>query len=417
MSIHIFEEDGLESVDINEMFRGAPSVSTPIQEARVARFAEAVGRVARGQGSLRQIKEAMDSSQFQFYMGDLLQRRTYQKYMRMRDNWRPYVRIDNSIRDFRPVARYWMHGGAGAAPFLQENENYELDAVSGEGTQYQVAKYGKKFGITWEAIINDDLGLLRDFPDRLAESAVNTEDAFVARLYAQTGGPRTTVFANTASVSGSGLLQIRQPANRLAASSQFNTVADQQISLDSLRAAIQQIRTQVIPEDDDNLPIMTGPLHLIIPQDLEAAVRHLFSAYEIRMGVAGGDTRGAAVGRGSNQYEFRMNNDIPSMVRLHVNPWLDIVHGSAQNTAWYLIAYPGNSRPGLEVGRLRGYTTPQIFMRANDAMRIGGGMGRSSVNDGSFDKDTMEYKMRGVIGGVVRDRRMMLASAGTGSPP
>ena len=109
--------------------------------------------------------------------------------MRRRGNWRPYVRVDNTIRDFRPVARYWMHGGETAAPFLQENEQYAYDAVAGTGTQYQVAKYGKLFGITWEAIINDDLGLLRDFPDRLAESATNTEDAFVTRLYCGPGGP------------------------------------------------------------------------------------------------------------------------------------------------------------------------------------------------------------------------------------
>ena len=51
-------------------------------------------------------------------------------------------------------------------------------------------------------------------------------------------------------------------------------------------------------------------------------------------------------------------------------------------------------------------------MRASDSMRIGGGSGRG-MNEGSFNNDTMDYKMRGTLGGVVRDRRMLLASKGT----
>ena len=418
MSIPIFDEPGVQNIAAHEMFPRRPRVSEEEHSYRMRQITDAWRQVEEG-GSrgLIDIMEQMDSSTFQFYMGDVLDRRTYMKYDRMRGNWRPYVREDASIRDFRQVERYWMHGGAETAPFLQENEQYSYDAVSGDHVGYRLAKYGKLFGITWEALINDDLGLLRDFPERLAESAANTESRFVTGLYADSGGPldsgdqaafRTTTAASADSSGNPTRAGQTGIANFLRANADIGTADNAPISLDALRAAAHQLRTQRVFEDDDDLPINVGRLHLVIPQRLEVVVRHPFSARELRQGVVG--TPNTAYS-GSQEYEAIYANDIPSMFRLHVNPWLDVLDPNGKG--WYVFAYPGNSHPPLEVGYLRGHRRPRIFMRAMDAVRVGGGMGSGDAGrNGGFDNDTMDYKMRGVFGGVVRDRRMMLASKG-----
>ena len=428
--IPIFDEAGIDKIPAHEMFPRRPRISEEEYAWNMRRVSEGFARAMEGDSrhGLMDIMEQMDSSTFNWYMGDVLDRRTYMKYERLRGDWRPYVREDPTIRDFRRVERYWMNGGAMAAPFLQENEQYPYDAVSGDHVGYRLAKYGKKFGLTWESLINDDLMLLRDFPERLAESAVNTEDNFVTRLYAGESGPLEATGANFAAardkpepfrtIAAAGANAEGEPqqegqagiANFLRENTEIGTDNNDHLSLDSLRAAAHQLKTQRVLEDDDNLPIRIGRLHLVIPQNLETSVRHIFSAREIRKPAVAAGTARTYDSQG--EYELIFANDIPSMFTLHVNPWLDVIDGT-DSRAWYVFAYPGNSRPPLEVGYLRGHRRPRIFMKAEDSVRIGGGMGSGDAGrNGGFDNDTMDYKMRGVFGGVVRDRRMMLASKG-----
>ena len=344
---------------------------------------------------LRRLRENQGSAQFGFYMGDLLQRDTYMQYERIRGEWRGYVNENRGIRDFRQVERYWMHGGATHAPFMDENEQYAYDAVSGDHVGYRIRKYGKLFGLSWEAMINDDLMLLRDFPQRLANAAVNTEDRFVTLLYmTETGGLRT---ANT-----------REPFhadhnNTLAADAGLGVVANQALSENAVLAAIQQMSEQTETEGDDELPIMMSNFHLVIPQNKSAYWRQIMETREVRM-----DDGNPIV---DTSYTFIRANYMPSMVTVHVNPWIDILDNGSNK--WFLFANPGNTRPGLEVGYLSGYESPQLFMRAPDTARIGGGGGGNG--DGSFENDQMDYKMRGVFGGTTIDPRMMLASLGTGA--
>lgn len=400
--INIIDEVGLENVSPDEMFDGGSGwrrksrQDSPQYKRGLVETAKTYAAVMRGDADpyhLRRLRENQGSAQFGFYMGDLLQRDTYEQYERMRGEWRGYVNENRGIRDFRQVERYWMHGGATPAPFMQENEQYSYDAVSGDHVGYKIQKYGKLFGLSWEAMINDDLMLLRDFPRRLANAAVNTEDQFVTRLYFQRGGSLAADTPRDAFHISHG--------NRLKANAGLGVVVNQALSENAVLAGIQQMQEQTETEGDDELPIVMNNFHLVIPQNKAAYWKQIMETREIRFG----DTSPIV----DASYTFIRANYMPSMVTVHVNPWLDIFQPGCNS--WFLFANPGNTRPGLEVGYLSGYEAPQLFMRAPDTARIGGGGGAS---DGSFENDQMDYKMRGVFGGTTIDPRMMLASRGTG---
>jgi hypothetical protein len=70
-------------------------------------------------------------------------------------------------------------------------------------------------------------------------------------------------------------------------------------------------------------------------------------------------------------------------------PILDDTNG---HTSWYLFSDPSNGRHAAEVGFLRGYEAPQLFRRSPDV--VGG-----DPNQGAFDDDSIQWKIRHVFGG------------------
>lgn len=388
-------ETGLDQVDHWSMFKpqgyGSVKAQESVQFKRgVLQTANALKEIQEGSASyrLKDVIEAQGTSQFQWYMGHILQRRTYAMYNKMGHEWSSYVRT-STVPDFRNVERLWRNDAAAPMEFLQEQEQYAYTGVTGDTTEYRIAKYGRLMGLTWEDLINDDLNFLNDFPQTLATSAVMTEARFVTDLYtAADGTPNTTVFS-----SGNG--------NLLTANDELGTGANAALSIDSLRAAVFQMQKQTYADDDNNLPLMFSSFVCVIPHSLSIVADFLQNAREIRHST-GGTSR---VAKGSNEYEFIMNNNMMGNIRFVVNPWIDIKGGSTTRNEWYLFGMPTNARPGIEVAYLRGHERPQLFMRREDSRSLGGGDTR-----GSFEQDTLDYKIRGVFGGAVIDHRQMLAS-------
>ena len=89
-------------------------------------------------------------------------------------------------------------------------------------------------------------------------------------------------------------------------------------------------------------------------------------------------------------------------------------------------ANPENGRPALEFGRLRGHTTPELFMKLPNSVAIGEGSmgpgpgimpGSTNMNpmEGDFDTDTLAYKIRHVFGGTTLEPIETVYSNGSGS--
>jgi hypothetical protein len=104
--------------------------------------------------------------------------------------WRGAV----DVPDFRTVKRYQVDGAEGKlleVPELTEYPDASLDDTL--TASYAVKKYGRRIDLSWETLINDDLGAFRDLPERLAKAARRSEDRFL-RAWSPMRTARTPAF-------------------------------------------------------------------------------------------------------------------------------------------------------------------------------------------------------------------------------
>jgi hypothetical protein len=64
----------------------------------------------------------------------------------------------------------------------------------------------------------------------------------------------------------------------------------------------------------------------------------------------------------------------------------------------------------VELGFLQGHEEPQITMKSPNAVMVGGGDVNAFAGD--FDTDSIEFRVRHVVGGLAMDPRMIVGSFG-----
>jgi hypothetical protein len=325
--------------------------------------------------------EAMSTSDFSNLFGDILDRQILARYQSMPVQWTNIARRGR-VRDFRQVKRYTLDGAEATLGRVRELTEYPAASLSDGVYDYTVGKYGRRVALSWEDLINDDLDAFASIPDRLGNAARRTEERFVTDLYADASGPDSTFFS-----AGN--------ANLLTAG------ASSALSITSLQDAYTLLASQV---DDDGAPIYIESAVLVVPPALKVTAMNILNATELRAASGGGD------GTGNDQLTVQnwMRND----VSLVVNPWLPIVTttGTMGSTSWYLFANPSVGRPAMEVGFLIGHETPELFQKSPNATRVGGGA--VAAEDGDFDTDAIEWKLRHTIGGTLMDPKSAVASPG-----
>jgi hypothetical protein len=325
-------------------------------------------------------QEAMTTSDFQYLFGDILDRQILANYAQMPVQWDLIARRGR-VRDFRTVKRFVVNGGEAILTEVAQQTEYPAAALTDGKYEYSVKKYGRRIPLAWEVLINDDLDAFGDIPERLGSAARRSEERFATDLYAGTTGPDGTFFA-----AGNANIVTANPA----------------LSIPGLQTAYTVLGSQV---DSDGAPIYVDGVTLVVPPALEVTAMNIINATEILAATGGGD------GTGNDQ--VRTANWMRNKVRIMVNPWLPIISTSNGNTSWYLFANPSSGRPAMEVGFLIGHEQPELFRKSPNATRVGGGM--INPEEGDFDTDSIDWKLRHVFGGVLMDPKSAVASNGSGS--
>lgn len=348
-------------------------------------------RVYRGtiEGSDRAalaFKEAMSRSDFTVLFGDVIDRQLLASYQTRPVQWPAYAKRGR-VRDFRTVKRFTLDGGEATLNKVKELAPYRVRAVTDGSYSYAVEKYGDQIAVSWETMVNDDLDALTDLPTRLGNAARRTEERFVAALFSGASGPDGTYFSTTN----------RNIINTTVIGS--TVTANPSLSITALQQAMQVMGQQ---KDTDGGPIYVEGVTLLVPPALEVAANNIINATEILAATGGGD------GTGNDQ--LRVINWMRNRVQVVVNPWLPIVNTTNGNTAWYLFANPGVGRPAMEIGFLIGHETPELWVKSPNAMRVGGGM--VAPEEGDFEYDAVQYRVRHVMGGTLMDPKSAVASTG-----
>ena len=154
-----------------EMAGGNARGMTPQELARAALGCDRQAVRAAGMHS---------TSDFPLLLGSTVNRTLRDAYATAPQTWRPLGR-QTTVPDFRAVTRAAL-GDIAALEQVKEHGEYKYGTLSEDGAPIKVAKFGKIIAITWETIVNDDLGALTRIPAALGNAAAATESNVVWAL-------------------------------------------------------------------------------------------------------------------------------------------------------------------------------------------------------------------------------------------
>lgn len=251
----------------------------------------------------------------------------------------------------------------GSLPTVGEYDEYPTAGWFAATEQsIQLKKAGQRVRFSWESIVNDgNIGLLERLPIELGLKAAGKEDEEVTKQLVSASGLNTANFN-----SGNGNL--------------FNYA----LTLENLELAIQAANTQVY----NGKPITpVSRFALVIPQALELTARKILAVQSVQVDSVAGDITTRTI----------TGNPVASQIEIVVNPWIKAIN-SAADAYWFLIPVPtATLNPSVALGFLRGYEAPELRIKANGGVFLGGGA--VPVRDGSFDNDDFEMRIRHVATG------------------
>lgn len=269
----------------------------------------------------------------------------------------------------------------GALPTVGEYDEYPTAGwFSFSEAEFQVKKSGSRVRFSWESIVNDNnISVLERLPIELARKARGLEDLEATKQLVATGGLNTANFktANQNIISGN-------PA----------------LTLEALEAAIQAINLQTY--NGRQVAPFTRFVLMVSPA-LELTAKKILAIQQVRTEITDGSTVTSTVS----------GNPIGSQIRIVVNHWIKKINTGADNY-WFLLPETGDTlNPGIVLGFLRGYEAPELRVKANGGLYLGGGA--VPAREGSFDNDDFEMRIRHIATGGFLFPQGTIASTGAGS--
>ncbi len=120
------------------------------------------------------------TSDFPILLGGGVTRTLRDAYAQAPQTWRPLGQM-TTVPDFRATTRAAL-GDISALEEVKEHGEYKYGKLEEDGAPIRVTKFGKIIAITWEAVINDDLGALTRIPRAYGLAAAETESNLVWNL-------------------------------------------------------------------------------------------------------------------------------------------------------------------------------------------------------------------------------------------
>lgn len=275
----------------------APRAGNPYLSVRVAELArellELRGISARRLTPVQVIERAHGVSDFPELLAGAGNRILRAAYEAAPAGIRQIARQATAV-DFR-AKQTLMLGEAPELKKVDENGEFTRGTIAEAAESYSLSTYGRIFGISRQALVNDDLGAFADLTRRFARSAMEVEAKLLVTL----------VTSNPTMADGVAVFHANH--GNLAASGGA-------ISTTTLGPARSAMRLQ--KGLDGSTPINATPRYLVVPAALETAAEQVLS------------TIYAATVATANPFTGRLD--------LVVDPRLDAVSTSA----WYVFADP-----------------------------------------------------------------------------
>lgn len=331
------------------------------------------------------------------------------------EKWKGYpkvfeqiAKVNRQIKDFRQVERWEREGGELPYQKVGELAGFNRQSfVTGKYT-YQVYKYEKGAAMSWEAVINDDMGIFKDVPDGLALGGIRTVEQYVLGLIAGSTGPNSSMYGTAISLAVGGTVKNVIDLSSYSTGT-FTGANNPPVTALNLILAAGLLLNQQTAEGRPIDPFADELIVLIGDGVLYQTVMQIINTDQIATTVLGGTKASSAVAPDLIQTS---KNWIRGRLKPVYAPELRNIVNSNLATSWWLFANPNVGKPAVEVGFLQGYDSPQLYRKAPNAVRVGGGL---DEQHGDFDTMSTELKGLIVFGGTRMNPRMTMASNGTGS--
>ncbi len=298
------------------------------------------------------IKRALTTSEFPGLLGDALHKTIRTGYENEPASHRKWVRVA-PIEDFRLQHRPII-GSAPALEPVDEHAEFTFGSLSDDETSYRVSKYGKIVALSWEALVNDNLGAFLRVQPGLGQAARRKEADTVYAIFSDNAG------------AGSAM----QDGVNLFDATHGNVTAAGALNAQLLSTARALLRKQ---QALGGGYLALVPRYWIVPSEFETDAEIIMANASRRMTTE------------------KTTPEWIESVELVVEPRL-------ASTACFLAADPGQIDT-VELGILE--TEPQN----NPSAVIGAGPGPSIEQDLGFVRDEVRWKVRHTFGAKPLDWR------------
>jgi hypothetical protein len=325
-----------------------------------------------------EFREAMSTSDFPLLVGDVLDRMLLARFSEVPQVWRGYISVGRPLRDFRIARMITTDRGDGQWDTISDLEGLTYTTLTETGYTIEPALYGKAIRLSWRLLMNDDLDAFAEIPGVLGRGGRRTISRFATDLLFDANGPDATFFS-----VGNGNRLTGNPA----------------LTITSLGTAIQTFAAFV---DDEGEPILLEGLRLVHGPGLRVTVQNILNQLTVDVTEAGG----------TSARIVRVNNWIVSGLTAIEDPYIPIIASTANGaTSWLLTTNPDTARPAARMRFLAGFEQPQLYQKAPNTMRVGGGMDEGV---GDFQSMAQEYKGLVAFGGTTIEPKGAVGSNGSG---
>lgn len=364
-----------------------------MRNPRAFRIGEALGeRVVRmlseafqnEWGAEARLAEAFATSDFRLAAFAELDKEMLAQYEELTSVWERYT-DQTTVRNFLPkrlLSRWRDEVGLARVPELTE---YPAGGKRGaEEYAIAVAKYGRRFALSWEAWLNNEaIDELEDLPGELARQARETEVINALRNLlliddkTNLGSDVNTAFFKTANGNA--------PTSLALSRENLKTVLD----------------AMAVKKDPHSKRVIARPdLVVVIPKALESTMQGIVRPIEVR--------REETVGGGT--VTTLESNEFGNLDYV-VEPMLDSLNTHAKAaTTWFVTPKPGSRRPALWSAKLKGHETPDLRVKADAGRTLTGG--EISPLEGSFEIDDIQCRGRHIVGNQTADALFTYCSRG-----
>ena len=324
------------------------------------------------------LSEVHTTSDLKFNIAHLISVVTLPQFDAAERSWSQVAGV-RTVPDFGPVRLQSLFGKLegsgvhenGGLVTVPEAAPYPYTTISGQEAFYaKIQKMGTKFGFTFESNVNDIVGFFENIPSELVELALDTEER---EVYEALVAGTTTVLASSTLPDGT------------------STLINPALTPDAIWAAIIQLAN--VSVNGRKVGRASG-YNVVVPIGVKDFIEYKLNQTIISI-VDGNITYGPGDGAALNG--------------------VSVVETSfLTGTEWIVLPKPGAlRRPVLELGRLRGYETPELRVHGDTGVYVGG----SAVSpfEGNYDNDTISYRIRYVCGGIMWSSDYSLKSKGTGA--